>query len=601
MVLLLSAACLVNTALYEERIVALTDHDGDGVAFESDCDDNDAAARPGLVEICDGIDNDCDSVVDQGAEDATLWYVDADGDGFGDDNDSGESSCDGGSGRVATAGDCDDTTAGVHPGASDEPYDGIDSDCDGADLTDVDGDGYDAESVGGDDCDDSDAGSSPGVAEAWDDDGTDNDCDGDAWDPVTWSSTEALTRIDGAAAGGEFGRSIGLWVDEQCLFGNAPYVDGARGAVYAISGQPGVLSAGSGGYAQGTGEGAYMSATTRVSSAGRVAVAQVGDRGGEGAVFVLDGRALCAGTTGAVDELSTLTIAGTEPGSWFGSDTAWLDDLDGDGLQELAVSAPGASGGGSGRGAVYLWDSPGTGVSVDDSTHDVVLWGTQDTSGLEAITTARDDDGSGRPWLILGQQVAEPGSAGMFLVDRLSATSGSVSDAAQAGLVTWSTGRLLGSVTVGDIDFDGSDDLIAGAWTFGLWDVADLRGFVDESGAEHFLTYDVEGEWLTGVAPAGDFDGDGRADLVLLAEDWPAYTEQGQLALMGGERFVGGSLDFTTSRLMAAGSSAGDSFGYRVLPAGDFDGDGADELLVAAPGASNAGVGSGSVYSVAIP
>lgn len=57
------------------------------------------------------------------------------------------------------------------------PYDGIDQDCDGSDLTDADSDGFDATLAGGDDCDDSDATVHPGSTETWYD-GTDQDCDG---------------------------------------------------------------------------------------------------------------------------------------------------------------------------------------------------------------------------------------------------------------------------------------------------------------------------------------------------------------------------------------------------------------------------------------
>src|SRR5688500_9722998 len=39
--------------------------------------------------------------------------------------------------------DCDNRDAGAFPGADEVPYDGIDQDCSGSDLTDVDSDGYD--------------------------------------------------------------------------------------------------------------------------------------------------------------------------------------------------------------------------------------------------------------------------------------------------------------------------------------------------------------------------------------------------------------------------------------------------------------------------
>ncbi|OGJ47694.1 hypothetical protein A2344_01950 [Candidatus Peregrinibacteria bacterium RIFOXYB12_FULL_41_12] len=73
--------------------------------------------------------------------------------------------------------DCDDTDPTIYPGATEVAYDGIDQDCDYADLTDVDGDGYDSDSVsGGDDCDDTNADVNIGAIEVCD--GDDNDCDG---------------------------------------------------------------------------------------------------------------------------------------------------------------------------------------------------------------------------------------------------------------------------------------------------------------------------------------------------------------------------------------------------------------------------------------
>lgn len=83
-----------------------------------------------------------------------------------------------GDGWFADGGDCDDTDPTVHPDAVDVAYDGIDQDCDGSDLVDVDGDGYDAAHQGGDDCEDTDASMYP---DAWDipDDGIDQDCDGE--------------------------------------------------------------------------------------------------------------------------------------------------------------------------------------------------------------------------------------------------------------------------------------------------------------------------------------------------------------------------------------------------------------------------------------
>ena len=50
----------------------------------SDCSDSNAAAYPGAEEICDGIDNDCNDEIDENLD--INFYVDNDGDGYGDDN-----------------------------------------------------------------------------------------------------------------------------------------------------------------------------------------------------------------------------------------------------------------------------------------------------------------------------------------------------------------------------------------------------------------------------------------------------------------------------------------------------------------------------------
>lgn len=75
--------------------------------------------------------------------------------------------------------DCNDDDAGIFPGAIEAPYDGVDQDCDGTDLSDVDGDGFDAVDVGGLDCDDTAVDVYPGAVETWYD-GIDGDCGGDS-------------------------------------------------------------------------------------------------------------------------------------------------------------------------------------------------------------------------------------------------------------------------------------------------------------------------------------------------------------------------------------------------------------------------------------
>jgi hypothetical protein len=100
------------------------------VAVGQDCDDLETYAHPYAIEICDGIDNDCDSSIDEaGSIDEQTFYLDTDGDGFGDPS-SPIDSCTQPSTYVDNDQDCDDDDATVSP-TVDEICDGIDNDCDG--------------------------------------------------------------------------------------------------------------------------------------------------------------------------------------------------------------------------------------------------------------------------------------------------------------------------------------------------------------------------------------------------------------------------------------------------------------------------------------
>jgi hypothetical protein len=98
------------------------------VAVDGDCAPLDASVSPAATERCDGIDEDCDGVVDEGLPVTTTWS-DADGDGYG----AGEplSTCEVVAGRVDNPDDCNDATASIHPSAS-EVCNGVDDDCDEA-------------------------------------------------------------------------------------------------------------------------------------------------------------------------------------------------------------------------------------------------------------------------------------------------------------------------------------------------------------------------------------------------------------------------------------------------------------------------------------
>ncbi len=148
-----------------------SDRDADGVTTcDGDCDDGDALTAPGLDEVCDGADNDCDG--------EAPGEVDEDGDG-----------------HLVCAGDCDDTDPYVTPedldgdgvAGCDDPPDCDDSDAD-LHLDDADGDGV---SPCDGDCDDSDAAMNL------------DDLDGDGSSPCGGDCDDADPSVDGNDVDGD--------------------------------------------------------------------------------------------------------------------------------------------------------------------------------------------------------------------------------------------------------------------------------------------------------------------------------------------------------------------------------------------------------------
>ncbi len=152
-------------------------------AVAGDCRDTGAGAatiHPGAAEVCDGVDNDCDLLIDGADPDVpgtTVAWPDVDGDGYGAPTGSMTvGGCGVPVGYAAQTGDCDDGDPGRSPGVGEIAHDGVDQDCSGFDLTDVDGDGVDGPSLVGLDCNDNNPLVRPGRPEVFN--GADDDCDG---------------------------------------------------------------------------------------------------------------------------------------------------------------------------------------------------------------------------------------------------------------------------------------------------------------------------------------------------------------------------------------------------------------------------------------
>ncbi|MBA3649609.1 MAG: sulfatase-like hydrolase/transferase [Chitinophagales bacterium] len=97
------------------------------VADHTDCDDLNANIHPGASEACNGIDDNCNSQVDEGVK--SSYYEDSDGDGYGKSTVIMQA-CAAPSGYVVNNTDCNDANGNIHPGAADA-CNGIDDNCNG--------------------------------------------------------------------------------------------------------------------------------------------------------------------------------------------------------------------------------------------------------------------------------------------------------------------------------------------------------------------------------------------------------------------------------------------------------------------------------------
>ncbi|MBK6534506.1 MAG: hypothetical protein IPF99_34585, partial [Deltaproteobacteria bacterium] len=105
-----------------------------------DCDDSNPRVHPGAAEVCNGIDDDCDGMVDEGLR--ARVYRDCDGHGDGDEGDQGTLGCNSpppvacGFPMVLTHTDCDDRDPRRRRMGAVEVCDGLDNNCNGAIDTD---------------------------------------------------------------------------------------------------------------------------------------------------------------------------------------------------------------------------------------------------------------------------------------------------------------------------------------------------------------------------------------------------------------------------------------------------------------------------------
>jgi hypothetical protein len=263
-----------------------------------------------------------------------------------------------------------------------------------------------------------------------------------------------------------------------------------------------------------------------------------------------------------------------ETNDGFGMSIADLGDVDGDGIDDLAVGHFETSG-------------PGKLTVILGQTGQIyyTLVGEQDGSkfGGVAVDGIGDIDGDGLGDIVVGANRFDSDRGKVYVYSGFDGTLiNSISGEKQ--------GDRLGKDVhnMGDVNGDGINDFAAGAFLYNLNGNDELGKVYVYSGFDGSTLFSQVGEepggsYAAWLGSAGDITGDGVSELAVGSNQNDDFR---------GKVYV---YDVTTSQLVytAEGESSGDEFGKQVAGVGDVDGDGKLDLLVAAP---EWGSAAGKIY-----